>query len=303
MQENIALQPTLEPARLEALQRKPGPRILTRLIRDKPLGAFGGFVLVAFLLIAVFADLIAPYPYDKISFAEIMDPPSAAHLLGTDYLGRDLLSRMIYGARVSIFVALSAVVGATLISVTLGIVSAWYGGTVDALIQRLLVNTWIALPSLLVLLTLASIIGPGLFTVAFILSLGGLSESRVIRGTVFSLKQAAFVEAAQAAGARTGRVLLQHILPNTFAPVIILFTLRFGTAILAESTLSFLGYGIPPPFPTWGQMLSGESLSHFYEGPWTLVWPGVALTLAVFGSNVFGDALRDLLDPRLRGGV
>ena len=303
MQEPIALQPLAEEARLGELGRKTSTRFITRLVRDKPLGAFGGFLLLLFLLIAVFADVIAPQPYDKISFAEIMDPPSPAHLLGTDYLGRDLLSRMIYGARVSIFVALSAVVGATLISVTLGIVSAWYGGTVDALIQRFLVNTWIALPSLLVLLTLASIIGPGVFTVAFILSLGGLSESRVIRGTVFSLKQAAFVEAAQAMGARTRRVLLQHILPNTFAPVIILFTLRFGTAILAESTLSFLGYGIPPPFPTWGQMLSGESLSHFYEGPWTLVWPGVALTLAVFGSNVFGDALRDLLDPRLRGRV
>jgi len=260
-------------------------------------------MLVFFFGIAVLAGVIAPYPYDQISFAEIMDPPSGAHLLGTDYLGRDLLSRMIYGARVSIFVALAAVTGATLLSLSLGIISGWYGGTVDALMQRLVVNTWIALPGLLVLLTLASIIGPGVFTVAFILSLGGLSESRVIRGTVFTLKASTFVEAAQAMGASTRRIMLQHILPNCFAPAIILFTIRFGTAILAESTLSFLGYGIPPPFPTWGQMLSGESLSHFYEGPWTLVWPGIALTLAVFGSNVFGDALRDLLDPRLRGRV
>jgi len=156
LQEPIALQPLAEEARLGELGRKTSTRFITRLVRDKPLGAFGGFLLLLFLLIAVFADVIAPQPYDKISFAEIMDPPSPAHLLGTDYLGRDLLSRMIYGARVSIFVALSAVVGATLISVTLGIVSAWYGGTVDALIQRFLVNTWIALPSLLVLLTLAS---------------------------------------------------------------------------------------------------------------------------------------------------
>lgn len=301
MDQNAALQEALGAVREQPAQRSPVLQFLHRLFKDKPLGATGALMLAFFFFVALLADVIAPYPYDKISFAEIMDPPSGTHLLGTDYLGRDLLSRLIYGARVSIFVSLAAVVGATLLSLSLGIVSGWYGGTVDALLQRLVVNTWIALPGLLVLLTLASIIGPGLFTVAFILSLGGLSESRVIRGTVFSLKTSSFVEAAQAMGASTKRIMLQHILPNCFAPAIILFTIRFGTAILAESTLSFLGYGIPPPFPTWGQMLSGESLSHFYEGPWTLVWPGIALTLAVFGSNVFGDALRDLLDPRLRG--
>lgn len=303
MDQNAALQEALGAVRERPAQRSTVLQFLHRLFKDKPLGASGAVLLGFFFAVAVLADVIAPYPYDRISFAEIMDPPSSAHLLGTDYLGRDLLSRLIYGARVSIFVSLAAVTGATLLSLSLGIVSGWYGGTVDALLQRLVVNTWIALPGLLVLLTLASIIGPGLFTVAFILSLGGLSESRVIRGTVFSLKTSSFVEAAQAMGASTKRIMLQHILPNCFAPAIILFTIRFGTAILAESTLSFLGYGIPPPFPTWGQMLSGESLSHFYEGPWTLVWPGIALTLAVFGSNVFGDALRDLLDPRLRGRV
>ena len=146
-----------------------------------------------------------------------------------------------------------------------------------------------------------SLLGPSITTIILILSLSGISSSRVVRSAVLSIKEAAYVEAAQAMGSTTPRLLLRHIVPNTFAPVIILATIDFGRIILAEATLSFLGYGIPPPFPTWGQMLSGESLAHFYDGPWTMVWPGAVLTLAVFGSNVFGDALRDILDPRLRG--
>ncbi len=272
-----------------------------RLVTEKPLGAFGGAVVAALLLMAVSADLLAPYPYDRISLADILAEPSADYLLGTDFLGRDMLSRIIYGGRVSIYVALTTVAISTTIAISLGVVSGWMGGKVDALIQRLLVDTWMTLPHLLILLALASIIGPGLFTVVFILSLGGISGSRVVRSSVLSIKSSPFIEAAQSMGATTPWIMLRHIMPNTFAPVIILASIDFGRIILAEATLSFLGFGVPPPFPTWGQMLSGDSLSHFHEAPWTMLWPGVVLTLAVFGSNVFGDALRDLLDPRLRG--
>ncbi|MSQ26843.1 MAG: ABC transporter permease [Dehalococcoidia bacterium] len=274
---------------------------LRRLVREKPLGAFGAAIVVAMLAMALLADLLAPYPYDTINLADILTEPNADHLLGTDFLGRDLLSRIIFGGRVSIYVALTTVVISVTIATTLGVLSGWLGGRVDALIQQLLVNTWIALPALLILLALASIIGPGLFTVVFILSLGGISGSRVVRSSVMSIKSAPFIEAAQAMGATTPWIMLRHIVPNTFAPVIILASIDFGRIILAEATLSFLGFGVPPPFPTWGQMLSGDSLSHFHDAPWTMLWPGLVLTLAVFGSNVFGDALRDLLDPRLRG--
>ncbi len=275
---------------------------MRRLILDKPLGAIGGLFIVLLFIMALSADIIAPFPYDEPNFANIMVPPGeAGHILGTDYLGRDLLSRIIYGGRISILVSVTTVALAMIIAMTLGIISGWAGGKVDAIIQRWVVNVWMSLPSLLVLLTLASLLGPSISTIIIILSLSGISSSRVVRSAVLSIKEAAYVEAAQAMGSTTPWLLLRHIVPNTFAPVIILATIDFGRIILAEATLSFLGYGIPPPFPTWGQMLSGESLAHFYDGPWTMVWPGAVLTLAVFGSNVFGDALRDILDPRLRG--
>ena len=304
MRQEVTLEGRLAPNKGRFVIDSRAAGFVRRLFREKPLGAFGGVIVVALLLIAIFADVITPYRYDQPDFSAMMVAPGEAHVLGTDYLGRDMLSRIVYGGRVSMGVAAGAVTFATLITLLLGVTSGWYGGIVDTIIQRVVVNTWIALPFLLILLTLSSILGPGPFgvtTIVIILSLGGISDSRVVRGTILSLKTTAFVEAAQAMGATSPRIMLQHIVPNTFAPVIILSTIRFGNVILAESTLSFLGFGVKPPFPTWGQMLSGQSLSHFYEGPWTMVWPGLILTLAVFGFNVFGDALRDMLDPRLRG--
>ena len=277
-------------------------RFSKRLVQEKPLGAFGGLVILTMLIVGLFAQLIAPFAYDEPDFFNILAPPGAPHVLGTDHLGRDMLSRIIVGAQVSMIVVAGAVSLRTIITAVMGIVPVWYGGRVDTLTQRLVVETWITLPFLLILLSLASLLGPGLLTIIFILGLSGISHSRVIRGTVLSLKETPFIDAARAIGAGTPRIMVQHLLPNTFAPLIILATIGFGTVILAEATLSFLGYGVPPPFPSWGRMLSSDSMSHFYQAPWLVIWPGMVLTLAVFGSNVFGDALRDLLDPRLRGG-
>ena len=238
---------------------------LHRLVTEKPLGAFGGAVIVLLLLMAVFAEALAPYPYERISLGEILVEPSADYLLGTDFLGRDILSRIIFGGRVSIYVALVTVAISITIAITLGVLGGWLGGRVDALIQQLLVNTWMSLPHLLILLALASIIGPGLFTVVFILSLGGISASRVVRSSVLSIKSSPFIEAAQAMGATTPWIMVRHIVPNTFAPVIILASIDFGRIILAEATLSFLGFGVPPPFRAVGEGL--EFRFELLEGP------------------------------------
>ena len=282
---------------------KPGAGVLSfivRLFREKPLGGFGALIVLTLFVLAVTADWVAPARYDELDLFNRLSAPGGSNVLGTDHLGRDILSRIIYGARISIYVGLGAVSAATFIKIFLGVISGWYGGRLDALIQRV-VDAWIALPGLLILLSLSSIIGPGLSTMIFILSLRGISSSRVIRGTVLGVKANPYIDAAIVVGASTPRILMQHVLPNIIAPVIILATLNFGQVILAESSLSFLGFGIPPPVPSWGQMVGGDAKGYLYEAPWIVLWPGVALTMAVFGWNVFGDALRDLLDPRLRG--
>lgn len=276
-------------------------RFTKRLVQEKPLGAFGGAIILVMMVTGLIAQLIAPYPYDEPDFYNILASPNANNILGTDNLGRDVLSRILVGAQVSMIVVAGAVTMSTILTAFIGIVPVWYGGRIDSWTSRILVDTWITLPFLLILLSLASLLGPGLLTIIFILGLSGISHSRIIRGTVLSLKETPFVDAARAIGASTPRIMLQHLLPNTFAPLIILATIDFGRVILAEATLSFLGYGVPPPFPSWGRMLSSDSMSSFYQAPWLVLWPGLALTMVVFGSNIFGDALRDLLDPRLRG--
>ena len=271
------------------------------MAQERPLGAFGGLIIVAFVFVAIFADLLATHAYDGLDFDNMLAGPSGAHLLGTDQLGRDLLSRIIFGARVSIYVVLGAVSLQTALTLFLGVVPVWYGGRWDTWTQRLLVDTWITLPRLLILLSLSTLLGPSILTMMLILSLGGFSSSRIIRGVVLTLKETPFVDAARAIGVSTPRLLMRHIVPNTFAPLMVLATLDVGSVILAESSLSFLGYGIPPPFPSWGRMLGGDALDFYEEAPWLMLWPGLVLTSVIFGANVFGDALRDMLDPRMRG--
>lgn len=271
-------------------------------VRRKPLGAAGGLVLAGMLALALLAEGVAPYGYDEADIFSRLKAPSGAHWLGTDNLGRDLLSRVIYGARISMAVGFGGVVVGLLLGTAVGLVSGYFGGRLDLVLQRV-VDAFMCFPLLLVALTIMALLGPGLGNV--ILTLGlvlGVRDSRVIRSAVLSVKAHLYLEAARALGAAHTAMIGRHVLPNILAPIIILGTVNLGAIILTEAALSFLGFGVPPPRPSWGGMLSGAGLVHMLRAPWLALWPGVALSLAVFGANMLGDALRDLLDPRLRGG-
>jgi peptide/nickel transport system permease protein len=269
--------------------------------RKKPLGAVGGLIVVAMLLMALLAEHIAPYGYDETIRGARMKPPGATHWLGTDNLSRDLWSRIVYGARVSITVGLATIVLGTLFATAIGVSSGYFGGTYDIAVQRV-IDAWMSFPFLVIILSVMAVLGPGLLNVVLALAIIiTASSSRVIRGAAISVAQNQYVEAARAMGCGHFRILLRYILPNVTATIIILATIGLGGVILAESALSFLGFGVPPPYPSWGAMLSGSGRTYMYRAPWMAIWPGVAISMAVFGFNMLGDALRDVLDPRLRG--
>jgi peptide/nickel transport system permease protein len=212
-----------------------------------------------------------------------------------------MLSRCLYGAQLSVIIGLSAAALATVVSILIGIVSGYLGGKFDMIMQRF-VDAWMSFPDLIILIVVVSVVGPGMGPVIVLLGLlYGIGGSRIIRGAVLSVRENAYVHAAQSTGATMPRILWKHILPNVMAPVIVLFTTRVGAVILAESGLAFLGLGVPPPAPTWGGMLSGSGRSFMYLAPWLALAPGLCITIVVYAINVFGDALRDLLDPRMRG--
>jgi peptide/nickel transport system permease protein len=273
-----------------------------RLIKEKPLGAFGGVIVLGLLLCALLAPWIATYPYDQTNVRQRLKPPGAQFYLGTDNLGRDLFSRIVYGARISITVGFGVVGLGICLATAVGVGSGYFGGKFDVLVQRV-VDAWMSIPLLFGLLFIMAVLGPGLLNV--ILALGVFSaarSSRIIRSAAIAIKENQFIEAARAVGASHLRIILRYILPNIMATIIIIATVNLGFAILAEAALSFLGLGVPPPYPSWGEMLSGSGRSYMHKAPWMATWPGVAISLAVFGFNMLGDALRDLLDPRLRGG-
>jgi peptide/nickel transport system permease protein len=279
------------------------PLNLLRFARKKPLGFLGLVIVVVLLITATppFTDWIAPYSYAQQSLRERLKPPSSSHWLGTDQSGRDVFSRIVYGARVSVVVGFGAVAIAETIAVVIGIVSGYYLGWFDRIFQRI-VDMFQSLPTLVVLITILGIFGSGLWQLVIVIGvLGGPPGSRLIRGQVISLMNRPYVEAARVLGAGHLRIMLRHLLPNVFALVILGATLRIGTVILAESTLSFLGYGLPPPFPSWGQMLALEGREYMRKAPWLALYPGLAIVLTVYAFNILGDALRDVLDPRLRG--
>ena len=266
----------------------------------KPLGAIGGALVLLMLVVAAAAPVISPYPYDVGEASVRLQGPSLAHPFGTDASGRDMLSRIIYGARISVTVGFGAVAISTVLAVTVGIISGYFGGWIDLTVQRL-VDIWISFPALVLLISLVAVAGPGLWSVTFILGiLLAPGTSRVVRSAVIGIRHLPYIESASCIGAGHSRVLLKYILPNVLAPIIVLATVQLGTAILAESTLSFLGYGVPPPHPAWGGMLSGTGRAFMLQSPWLSIWPGLAISLAVFGFNMLGVALRDELDPRLR---
>jgi peptide/nickel transport system permease protein len=274
---------------------------LVRLFREKPLGAAGGAIFVLFLLCGIFADFLAPYGMNQISPRNRLLPPSWAYPFGTDNLGRDMLSRCLYGAQLSVIIGFTGATLATIVSVAIGILTGYLGGKIDLVAQRF-VDAWMSFPDLIILLVVVSVLGPGIPQIVGTLGLLlGIAGSRIIRSAVVSVREHMYVHAAQSIGASTRRILWRHILPNIMPPIIVLFTTRVGTVILAESSLSFLGLGVPPPTPTWGGMLSGSGRTFMFQGPWLALAPGLCLTIVVYATNVFGDALRDLLDPRMRG--
>ncbi len=294
-----AAAPTLTEARVDAPIKPAG--FVRRLIRDKPLGAAGGLIFLLFLFCGIFADVLAPYGMNEINPIDRLQAPSWAHPFGTDNLGRDMLSRCLHGAKLSVIIGLSAATIATLISVIIGIATGYLGGKFDLIVQRF-VDAWMSFPELIILIVVVSVLGPGMFQIIGTLGLLlGIAGSRIIRSAVVSVRENMYVHAAQSIGATTPRILWKHILPNILPPIIVLFTTRVGAVILAESGLSFLGLGVPPPAPTWGGLLSGSGRTYMFQGPWLALAPGLCLTVVVYATNVFGDALRDLLDPRLRG--
>ena len=273
-----------------------------RLVREKPLGLVGGIVVLIMLILGIFADVLAPYGYNDINLKQRFVTPSAEYPLGTDNLGRDELSRIIYGARISVVVGLGASAISTVIATFIGLISGFLGGKFDIIVQRL-VDAWLAFPALILLLMGMALIGSGITQITLVLGIAvGIGGSRIIRSGVIAIRQNVYVEAARSIGASTPRIVLRHLLPNVIPLIIVFFTVGIAGMIIGEASLSFLGFGVPPPQPSWGGMLSAEGRAFMYQAPWLALWPGLALTIVVYGVNIFGDAVRDLVDPRLRGG-
>ena len=274
---------------------------ILRFIRTKPLGAIGAFLILLAILTAAFAPAIAPYGYSEQQLSKRLRDPSPDHWLGTDHLGRDIFTRIVYGSRVSVTIGFGAVALSTILATLVGLTTGYFGGKFDTIFQRV-VDVWIAFPGLILLLFLIAIFGQGRFQI--VLAIGLLSAaggSRIIRSAAISVSHNQYVDAARCIGAGHLRILLVYILPNIVHIMLVSATIGLGAAILAESSLSFLGFGVLPPFPTWGRMLSSEGREFMTQAPLLAVWPGLAITLTVFGFNVLGDALRDVLDPRMRG--
>ena len=291
--------------------------LIIRLFKEKPLGFIGFVIIILLALTAAFADLtwlgfpspeeggpgLASYGWNQIMLEDRLTPPSSDFLLGTDNLGRDILSRIVYGSRISIVVALGAQAISVIVKLLLAVPSGYFGGKFDLILQRF-IDAWMCFPPLALYLTIMAVLGAGIWQVIVVLGVsGGISQVRVIRSAVIRIREDVYFEAARAIGVPGSRIIMRHVIPNIMSIVIISVATGMGMVILAESTLSFLGFGIPPPYPSWGGMLSTSGRQHMLIAPWMMVWPGVALALVVFAFNMLADALRDLLDPRLRGGL
>src|SRR5713101_7363719 len=285
-----------QPAEKERAYLQP----LVRFVRSSPLGTIAAVLLITLILVAIFADQLAPYDPLVADYSVSRSPPSAAHVFGADQLGRDTLSRIIHGARVSLFVALVSVLLGDSAGLLWGIASGYLGGRFDLVSQRLL-DTLLSFPGLILAMLLLVGLGAGLQTGIIVIAVAGVPlATRVIRSVVLSLRNLAYVEAARALGSSNLRIIALHILPQCIAPFLVIVSANIGVAITTEAALSFLGIGVPPPTPTWGNMLGGVLAESFKPPWWLVVFPGVAITVTILAVNLFGDALRDFLDPKLK---
>ena len=270
------------------------------LARRYPLGAVGAAIMLIFLFAALFAGGLSPYDPLATNAAHSLAAPGAVHWMGADNFGRDVYSRIVHGARISLAVGLGSTTLGCLFGVMLGLLSGYLSGWVDLLVQRL-IDILQALPLLVLALVMAAALGPSIQNTIIAIAIPLIpTVARVIRANTLALRELPFVEAARAIGMSDLRIALRHVLPNTLAPLIVLATAQFGSAILTEAALSFLGLGIPEPFPSWGRMLSESAAEYVRTAPWLVIFPGIAISLVVFGTNLLGDAMRDLLDPRQR---
>ena len=270
------------------------------LARRYPLGVGGAVIMLVFVFAAIFAGSVAPLDPFTTNPRASLAPPGAAHLMGADMMGRDVFSRMIHGARISLAVALGATVLGSGFGAALGLASGYVGGLFDLLVQRV-AEVMQSLPLLVMALVITASLGPSLPNTIIAIAIPLIPNvARVIRSNVLSLREMPFVEAAKATGMSEWRVAIVHVLPNTLAPLIVLATAQLGSTILTEASLSFLGLGVPEPWPSWGRMLSESAAEYVRTAPWLVVFPGLAISLVVFGTNLLGDALRDALDPRER---
>jgi peptide/nickel transport system permease protein len=274
--------------------------VIFDLMRRKPLGAAGAIIVIIMILMAAFADVLTPYDPVANSFADMTQAPSAAHWLGTDQFGRDLLARIIYGARTALFVGFtSALVGGT-IGLVLGVGSAYFGGRIDLIFQRVM-DIFMAFPLIIMALAVVSIFGTGAQNVIIAITIPFIPRcARVVRSSALAIREVPYIDAARANGFSHARIILRHMVPNVTAPYLIMITAFVGQAILLEASLSYLGLGVQEPTPAWGLMLQGGAEEYALTAPWLAIFPGLAITLGVFGFNLFGDAVRDVLDPKLR---
>ncbi len=287
--------------RAEAASRESAWSRALYLARRAPLGTAGAVIMAVFVLSAIFAPLIAGVDPLTTNAAISLAPPSGAHWMGADFMGRDIYSRIVYGARVSLAVGIGATVTGCAIGTAIGLLSGYLGGWVDLVVQRVS-DILQALPLLVLALVMSASLGPSLRNTIIAISIPLIPyAARVIRANTLAVRELSFVEAARAIGMSETRIALRHVLPNTIAPLLVLGTAQLGSAILTEASLSFLGLGVPEPYPSWGRMLSESAAEYVRTAPWLVIFPGIAISLTVFGTNLLGDAMRDLLDPRQRG--
>ncbi|MCW5748815.1 MAG: ABC transporter permease [Alphaproteobacteria bacterium] len=273
----------------------------TLFIRRYPLGAVGAVIFVIFVFAALFAGIVAPMDPFTTNSKTSLAPPGAVHLLGADFMGRDVLSRLVHGARISLAVGLGATALGGVLGIAVGLMSGYLGGWIDLMVQRV-IDIMQSLPLLVMALVMAASLGPSLRNTIIAIAIPLVPNvARVIRSNTLSLREMPFVEAARAVGMGELRIAVRHVLPNTLAPIIVLATAQLGSTILTEASLSFLGLGVPEPHPSWGRMLSESAAEYVRTAPWLVIFPGLTISLVVFGTNLLGDAVRDILDPRQRG--